>query len=526
MKVLKSFITSSIILCISSCRSTDFDNSLGGSRPSAVQINLLGTEYSGSKLYTSSKANQNKIQVQTIMLSPSNAVVTRLESVLPKTPSHASSDFISAIPGDPLPSGMKFRVIAYRQNNGDYHNHEDYTVGQTALPLMLDGGENYQIVVYSYGANSLPTISNSERNNINNAQVNYDNTNRDFMYQKINYTPDGNNPNNRLDITLNHKTSLVTTIINSVALGTINSINSASIAPHFSNATIQLSSGQVENRTGEGRSNLTFPGPFPSPIQIATPTYINADTGGTTGYFIADININGDTKTVSLPNSFSIIPGRKNNLSINLIKCGAYIAPGVWKDFMCHNLGADLSADPFTPSAAIHGAKYQWGAQTGETGRYYSQTDDQANPGSIPGWNTTPQPTDAWLDDSKTINDPCPTGYRVPTPTQWRDLINNNPNIEYIGPWGGNDDPTNFGVAVYFGTAVVPRTLMFPVAGRRRVAPNSSIGNRGSFSYYWSSSVSTSNLANGQVFFLSNGSSSINNNLPRISGLSVRCIAE
>ncbi|SIR03763.1 hypothetical protein SAMN05880574_1631, partial [Chryseobacterium sp. RU37D] len=50
------------------------------------------------------------------------------------------------------------------------------------------------------------------------------------------------------------------------------------------------------------------------------------------------------------------------NVNVGAAKCGAYIAPGQWKDFMCHNLGADVSADPFTPSASIQGAKYQWGA--------------------------------------------------------------------------------------------------------------------------------------------------------------------
>jgi hypothetical protein len=33
------------------------------------------------------------------------------------------------------------------------------------------------------------------------------------------------------------------------------------------------------------------------------------------------------------------------------IKCGAYIAPGEWKEFMCRNLGADPNAHPFYPSA-------------------------------------------------------------------------------------------------------------------------------------------------------------------------------
>ncbi|MDX8577434.1 hypothetical protein OZ662_18645, partial [Elizabethkingia sp. HX WYD] len=89
---------------------------------------------------------------------------------------------------------------------------------------------------------------------------------------------------------------------------------------------------------------------------------INADTGGNlTGLFSANLTVNNIGTTISLPNSFKITPEYKNNLTINLMKCGAYVGPNNdrtnYKEFMCHNLGADYSADPFTPSAAIHGAK-------------------------------------------------------------------------------------------------------------------------------------------------------------------------
>ncbi|WP_260208153.1 hypothetical protein [Elizabethkingia anophelis] len=73
------------------------------------------------------------------------------------------------------------------------------------------------------------------------------------------------------------------------------------------------------------------------------------------------ITIGGKTKIINLPNSFRIIPEFKSKLAINLGKCGAYIASGVWKAFMCHNLESNISDNPFTPNAVIHGAKYQWG---------------------------------------------------------------------------------------------------------------------------------------------------------------------
>lgn len=59
---------------------------------------------------------------------------------------------------------------------------------------------------------------------------------------------------------------------------------------------------------------------------------------------------------------------------------------GVFREMMYYNLGATTTANPFTPSKDIYGAKYQWGVQIGETGRYIDQATDQSVPGSITGW--------------------------------------------------------------------------------------------------------------------------------------------
>ncbi|MCQ4142368.1 FISUMP domain-containing protein [Chryseobacterium sp. EO14] len=194
--------------------------------------------------------------------------------------------------------------------------------------------------------------------------------------------------------------------------------------------------------------------------------------------------------------------------------CGAYVAPGVWKEFMCQNLGADTSVDPFTPSALIQGAKYQWGATTGMAGRYYSQTQDQGNSGVISGWNTTVLPNNTWQDAVKTASDPCPSGYRVPTQAQWQGVINNN-TITRTGSWANS--PTNYTTAIKFGTA-----LLLPAAGNRSNT-DGTLSSRGNGGYYWSSSPSTSPNA-GYLYF--NSSSASITNFNSTSGFSVRCISE
>ncbi|WP_221406988.1 fibrobacter succinogenes major paralogous domain-containing protein, partial [Elizabethkingia meningoseptica] len=252
------------------------------------------------------------------------------------------------------------------------------------------------------------------------------------------------------------------------------------------------------------------------------PVLINADTGGNlTGLFSANLTVNNIGKTISLPNSFKITQEYKNNLTINLRKCGAYLGPNTdpanFKEFMCQNLGATEGIDPFSPEAGNHGAKYQWGANTNEAGRYISQADDQSNSGSISGWNSTPKPDGSWIDSSKTGNDPCPSGYRVPTMAQWQAVIDNN-NIERVGSWS-NDG--NYTTALYFRNPSNIRTLMLPAAGYRRYA-NGTLRNRGSDGNYWSSSEATSSAYN-LTFYSSSVNADVN---LRTLSFSVRCVAE
>ncbi|HFK5510765.1 TPA: FISUMP domain-containing protein [Elizabethkingia anophelis] len=531
--LIRSTIGLAIALIAVSCRSTDTENALNGNGISAVSFNLLGTEYADSgklsgqvSLEKGSIINPtNEIQRHSILVTPSNVITAGLSpsSETPKVLANASSGINStaAISGNTLAPGIKFRVIAYR-SNGAYHTHQDYTVGQPAIPMMLDNGAAYTIIVYSYGVSSLPDISSDEQstaaNALNTASVNYNNTNRDFMYQKIPFVPV--NANNTLSITLRHKVAQITTIIESVGLGNITGIVSGILAPHYSDGVIPLSSGVMTGRTTTtGGVPLNFSGLNTTKI-VATPVFVNENTGGnSTGGFSADVTIGGVPKTVSLPDFFKITPENKSDLNIKLVKCGAYIASGVWKDFMCHNLGADMNADPFTASAAIHGAKYQWGANTNETGRYYSQGNDQSNNGNISGWNNISKPSDSWNNVIKTENDPCPKGYRIPTSSQWQGVINNNARIERQGAWSSGS--TIYSSVIYFGNTQNARTLMLPAAGFRNFS-GGGLTNRGDSGYYWSSSISGTNAIylNFSRLDLKFGQSAFTN------GNSVRCIAE
>ena len=520
------------LLFLGSCRSTDTENILVSGGTSAVSFNLLGTEYADSGKLSSQASltkvtgvnTENNVQRHSVLITPSSFITAELSpSLESKFSTNASleSNSQAAISGNPITSGVKFRIIAYLQSNGNYQTHQDYTVGQPAVPMMLDNGAAYNIVVYSYGTTSLPGVSSGEKNNISSATVSYDDSNRDFLYQKLSYTPDGNNPNNTLNITLRHKIAQITTVVNSVILGNITNITSGTLTPHYSDGAISLLSGTISGRTTlSSGSALSFSGLNTTTV-TSTPVFVNANTGANdTGGFSADITIAGTTKKVSLPNSFKITPENKSIFTINLRKCGAYIGPNNdpanFKEFMCQNLGATGGIDPFSPESGNHGNKYQWGANTNEAGRYISQANDQSNSGTLSGWISTSKPNGSWSDTSKTSNDPCPSGYRVPTRVQWQSVIGNN-NVERVGSWAGGSYTT----ALYFRNPSNVRTLMLPAAGNRGSA-DGTLSSRGSDGYYWSSSEATS-----LAYDLEFSSSSLGSYYYyRTSGFSVRCVAE
>lgn len=338
-------------LSLSSCRSadTDQDNTLIGSGRSgglaAIKINLLGSEYANSdKPAKVASINQkgltedNSVQHYNILISPSSFISAELTANRSLSPVASSKNLntVAAVTGDQLGAGMKFRVIAYRKDNGNYQTYQDYTVGQQAAPLMLDAGITYNMVVYSYGSTTLPMINSTEQSNISSAKIDYDNDNRDLMYQKISdFTPDGN-INNILNIKLRHKIPNITVTLKSN--NSISSISNALIGNNYANAKFSINSGQIVDWGNSNKVSVNFPSGASNSLSSSS-VFVNNDTSN--GLFSADVTISGVTKTINLVNAFKITPEYKSNLTINVNRCGAYLGPNntLWKEFMCHIWG-------------------------------------------------------------------------------------------------------------------------------------------------------------------------------------------
>jgi uncharacterized protein (TIGR02145 family) len=210
--------------------------------------------------------------------------------------------------------------------------------------------------------------------------------------------------------------------------------------------------------------------------------------------------------------------------------CGAFVAPGVWKEFDCYNLaaiGKTTSDDPFTPSWRLLGGYWQWGRKGPDPSVWYDINttnfahgptgpgSNEANSGEISGWDQIDAPDESWSDLYKTANDPCPDGFRVPTKTQWDGVLANNTQST-VGTW--ESDNTNYSSGRFFGS-----DLMLP-AGGGNISSSGALTRRGDLGCYWGSSEIVGNSAWG-LRFLSD-SAYTHDYKYRRSGHSVRCVAE
>ncbi|MDV3896584.1 hypothetical protein CMU05_03210 [Elizabethkingia anophelis] len=514
----------SSVTFINSCRSADTDNNIisGTNGTSRLNINLIGTAFSDSQ-NSAKQASLNRdlitnpisnVQKFNVLLTPSSVVTAELiDKTAIVTVADTNKNLMADVtypPNENIPKGTAFRVILFNDDDKSYFTHQDYIVGGETKPFLVDNGKSYLLITYSYGSSTLPEISQSELSGYNTASINYDNNNRDFMYEWKKYSLDNTSGNYTVSFVLRKKVSQITTTINAGSLGNISDIKNALISPHYTNGTITLANGNIQNRTNLSTGeNVNFILSSAAPVQVSQPLFVNADTGGqNTGSFSADVTIGGATKKVNLNNAFSLTPGRRYFLNVNLSKrCGAYIAPGVWKDFMCHNLGADTKADPLTASSSIFGAKYQWGRAP----EAISQATDISTTSYISGWNSTPAPNTSWSDSNKTANDPCPNGYRLPTYTEWRGVLANN-TITRTGDWSG----TGYGNAIKIGD-----NLLLPATGYR--FPGDGTLNPRNVGYYWSSTYSGGNYG-GALYFDQNTQAVYDTDMPR--GINIRCIAQ
>ena len=150
------------------------------------------------------------------------------------------------------------------------------------------------------------------------------------------------------------------------------------------------------------------------------------------------------------------------------------------------------------------GMFFQWNRRVG-----WSGTDPLVNSDGGTVWNGTIPDGTAWYPE----NDPCPTGWRVPTVTEFQSL--NSAGSIWTSNWNG----TGVAGRLY---GIAPNQIFLPAA-RARSGSNGAIwatlnGN------YWSSTTQTQGGA--LDLWFGSGHSHPGDSVVRVNGYSVRCVAE
>jgi uncharacterized protein (TIGR02145 family) len=180
----------------------------------------------------------------------------------------------------------------------------------------------------------------------------------------------------------------------------------------------------------------------------------------------------------------------------------------VWMD---RNLGATQVATSSTHAAA-YGDLYQWGRGTDGHQIRTSGTTPTLSSSNTPGhgnfitassipydWRN-PQNGNLWQGVSG-VNNPCPSGYRLPTEAEW--------NAERLS-WSSNNAAGAFA-----------SPLKLPVSGYR-YGSDGSLGNVGSYGVYWSSTVSGTYAS----YLNFSSSDAYMSSYYRAYGFSVRCLKD
>lgn len=301
------------------------------------------------------------------------------------------------------------------------------------------------------------------------------------------------------------------------------SFNSASLGPTVASTSVitnitATSATSGGNVTSDGGATITARGLCwnTSP----NPTIANTKTNeqGTTGAFTS--NVSGLTgNTLYYVRAYATNSNGTNyGPEVSFRTAYATVTSSTNKIWMDRNLGATQVATSLTDNNA-YGDLYQWGRladghqlRNSVADIYISSTDVPLDATFIKSstfyyydWRS-PQKDALWQGVSG-INNPCPTGFRLPTEAEF---------TAEMATWSSQNAAGAFG-----------SPLKLPNGGFRDYGNGNISAQVGSYGYYWTSSIngpSGSFTGQNAKYLVFNSVRTAIEVLPRAAGLSVRCI--
>ncbi|MDV3778011.1 hypothetical protein CMU25_17375 [Elizabethkingia anophelis] len=350
---ISSILLISSSFWVMSCRSTDNmveKEDLGANTGTLVTLNVLGEEVNNTIINAEKQASivkQNlnaSLQKQTIegddgfsyeiSVSPNFAETNKQASIKSKAGNTLQST------KKILDNGIRFRVVVYDANTGNYVKQQDFVVGQAQAPITgLNGGQAYTFLVYSTNAATIPNLTNptgnfsqaalSNLNNNNATNPNSPNSSTaDLMYFTTQMTLEGGTVQspytNILTGSLKHQFARVKWVIDTSDLrvlqgndnrapGNITGIRLATFSNVANQASFNFSTGSATYGAG---SNTITQGANADNNTALYPRTPNA------GYTNPNNNYLGGGSPFNVPyNPYVIItdPGKPINWNINLI---------------------------------------------------------------------------------------------------------------------------------------------------------------------------------------------------------------
>jgi len=400
----------SMVILIVSCR-TSHDNRVEDEvislvNPVLVNINFLGVEWENN-------SNQN-IELP---IYKSGLSVSSNHSV-------AKTEKTSQVSEKDLPNGTKYKILAYKKtgecwNCYSFHKEEDFVVGQRNPSMILNNGQNYTLLIISMEDKNLPTIS--DRDSLDRVNIKFNTEKENYTklsYQRIdNFIPNGK-IENKIDIKLKKKHVGLKVILNaSDLLGgnmgrKITSVTNAKInykVPSSVEFGMKNSDLQLSLKEGEKRSLSVS---FISVNKDVVESNIIEEfiLGDRDIIFSADIKVEGfsNKKSIKIPLKHDKY-ANKHEFNVKMSECGAYLGSNKtnWIKFMCCDLGSNCIDNVESPSIVWKkspGNSYAWGRNKivyNPTGNDYDNT------------------TLSW----RASENPCPSGYRIPTSQEWNNVL-------------------------------------------------------------------------------------------------------
>jgi len=442
--ILNILFISSIFSFIFSCRQIPDEEEIDSvyislNNPVSVKIKFHGFEYEkSSPINTIISENNtevgegdfldnNKLEENTYY---GDFIYTKVETIPENNEYAASLGLSAAVKGNTFPSEAIYTILAYMKIGNKYifHKKAEFTGNDRNPKIVLNGDQNYTIIVISSGKNKALQIHNLE--DFDKVCFFYSELlTKNFYYQKIeNFTINGN-INSPLNIKFK-KPSSVRIVLDTSKLVRDDegiSIESVSNARITYKIPTELKLGNIGSTMKFEEITIpisNFTKDMAGMIWISEFINILAIDNQTEAKIYAEVKVNGIAHNSSIKGfTIKVKPEFRQTVRFKHTTCGAYSGPNKtnFREFMCHNLG-DIQDDGSVELWKDKNESYQFA-----WGRKNPVTKNDNNLYEI---------GNVW----KQEENPCPTDFRIPSKDEWLSILDEKNNkIEPIkSPTGEN----------------------------------------------------------------------------------------